>query len=66
MDCSCGKPAVRDGKCEEHKVERRTFGDRRFYGSSDSPTSCGNAICHVEFGKTRHNTMCPDYGPGWA
>lgn len=70
----CGKPVVRDGKCEQHKVERRKArgdGDRRRYRSCDSPTSCDNALCHTELdekGKpyTRHDTRCPDYGPGWA
>lgn len=69
----CGQPAVRGGKCEQHKVERRKAwggGDRRRYNSCDSPPSCGNALCHTETdGKTvttRHDTRCPDYGPGWC
>jgi hypothetical protein len=69
----CGKPVVRAGKCEQHKVERRKEfggGDRRYYQSCDSPPSCGNGVCRTELvdGKvvTRHHTMCPDYGPGWA
>ncbi len=64
----CGRPAVRDGKCEEHKVERRKSlrMDRRTLGSSDSPPSCGNVLCKVEFGQTKHHLLCPDSGPGWA
>lgn len=64
----CGKEVVRDGMCEEHKVERRKslYSERRKPGSSDSPPSCGNSMCHVEFGQTRHHNFCPDYGPGWA
>ena len=67
----CGEPVVRDGKCEKHKVERRkNSGDRRSWRSSDSPPTCGNACCWTELDGTRvvtrHNTACPDYGPGWA
>ena len=64
----CGKPVVRDGKCEQHKVERRKslIGNRRVPGSSDSPPSCGNTLCRVEWGNTCHHLMCPDRGPGWA
>lgn len=34
----CGKLVVRDGKCEEHKIERRKslHSDRRVRGSSDT------------------------------
>ena len=32
--------------------------------------SCGNTLCHVEHtpmeSLTRHDTRCPEYGPGWA
>ena len=70
----CGMPVVRDGKCEEHKVERRKqhlYGDRRRFRSSDAPTSCGNGACRSEFdseGKvvTIHHKWCDDHGPGWA
>ena len=64
----CGEPVVRDGKCEKHKVERRKslYSDRRVRGSSDTSPSCGNGLCRVEFGHTRHDTRCEDYGPGWA
>ena len=64
----CGEPVVRGGKCEMHKVERRSEfgGDRRDHGSSDSPPSCGNTRCCVEEEKTRHDTLCDDYGPGWC
>jgi hypothetical protein len=79
-DCTCGaaisycdKEIVRGGKCEEHKIERRRGnwnGDRRRPGSTDTPPSCGNGLCHSEFWNgevvTRHDTRCPDYGPGWA
>ncbi len=40
----CGKPVVRDGKCEDHKVERRKEfggGNRRQYKSCDSPRLAG-------------------------
>jgi hypothetical protein len=71
----CGEPVVRGGKCERHKVERRkrhwTSGDRRRRGSSDTPPSCGNSLCHSEVlddgtAETRHGLMCPDRGPGWV
>lgn len=67
----CGEPVVRGGKCEKHKVERRKgYGDRRRYESCDSPPSCNNALCHTRtvdgVVNTKHHTMCPDYGPGWA
>jgi hypothetical protein len=67
----CGKPVVRDGKCEEHKVERRKGnGDRRRFESCDSLPFCGNHLCHTElrFGEVRtvHHLMCPDRGPGWC
>jgi hypothetical protein len=66
----CNEPVIRDGKCEKHKVERRQNFGRRSYESCDSPTSCGNGMCHTKTdGKTVttvHHTMCPDYGPGWA
>jgi hypothetical protein len=69
VNCECGKPVVRNGKCEEHKIERRKnppFSDRRRPGSSDSEPSCGNGACRVEYGETRHHLHCPDRGPGWA
>lgn len=69
----CGESVVRDGKCEKHKVERRKprlSGDRRLYGSSDSPPSCNNGLCRTALDGSRvvtvHHTVCPDYGPGWA
>ena len=63
----CGKEMLRGAKCEEHKAERRGLhGDRRSFGSSDTPPSCGNPACHVFFDETHHHIMCPDRGPGWA
>ena len=64
----CGMPVVRDGKCEQHKVERRKnfIADRRTYGSSDTPPSCGNAACKVMAGQTIHHKWCDEHGPGWA
>lgn len=69
---TCGKEIIRDGKCEEHKIDRRQRydGERRRQYSTDSPSSCGNGLCHTELVNdeptTRHDTRCPDYGPGWA
>jgi|SRR5271156_692021 len=74
-DCTCGaamplcdKPIVRGGRCEDHKVERRKslMGNRRMFGSSDTPPSCGNSLCKVEFGETVHHLGCEERGPGWA
>lgn len=64
----CDRPVVRDGKCEEHKVERRKNlrSDRRDFGSSDTPPSCGNTLCKVELGITKHHKWCEEHGPGWA
>jgi len=64
----CGEPVVRDGKCEKHKVERRKSlrADRRDYGSSDTPPSCGNGMCKVMAGQTIHHRWCEEHGPGWA
>jgi hypothetical protein len=68
FDRQCGEPVVRGGKCEKHKVERRKslYADRRTYGSSDTPPSCGNAMCKVTAGQTVHHKWCEDHGPGWA
>jgi hypothetical protein len=68
VNCECGKPAVRAGKCEQHKIERRknVYSERRVAGSSDTPPSCGNPACRVTYGETFHNLLCPDRGPGWA
>jgi hypothetical protein len=69
----CGKPVVRAGKCEQHKVDRRKGNwnsDRRRPGSTDTPPSCGNGLCHSEIWNgeivTRHDLRCPDRGPGWV
>jgi len=64
----CGMPVVRAGKCEEHKVERRGWGraDRRSYGSSDTPPSCGKKSCKVVAGHEVHDQSCDSHGPGWA